>query len=112
MDAGLALIGIVPITNQFLFTWRELPPPVLAAIMYEVLMAVCYLTGVTLFVIRVPERWYPGRFDLWLHSHNIFHVLIVVGSLIHYQASMVLLQWRDHTSCAVDGHMLHQFYLE
>jgi len=113
MFSGLGLVGIVPIMHQLLFTWRELPPPILRmALLYEFPMAACYLTGVMCFVVRVPERWFPGKFDIWFQSHNIFHVLVVAGALFHYGASMLLLQWRDHQSCAVDGHMLQSYYLE
>lgn len=38
-------MGIVPIMHQLLFTWRELPPPILRmALLYEFPMAACYLT--------------------------------------------------------------------
>jgi adiponectin receptor len=72
---------------------------------------VCAGQGVALFVLRFPERLSPGRFDLWLHSHNLFHMLVVAGAVLHYHASLVLLRWRDHQSCVVDDHMLFPFYL-
>eukprot|EP00242_Pyramimonas_sp_CCMP2087_P001163 CAMPEP_0198231372 /NCGR_PEP_ID=MMETSP1445-20131203/115167_1 /TAXON_ID=36898 /ORGANISM="Pyramimonas sp., Strain CCMP2087" /LENGTH=409 /DNA_ID=CAMNT_0043911983 /DNA_START=324 /DNA_END=1551 /DNA_ORIENTATION=+ len=43
------------------------PTPLLTAALYEAIMGVCYLTGVLLFVIRWPERWRPGTFDLFFH---------------------------------------------
>ena len=30
-------------------------------------------------VVKVPERWYPGCFDIVAHSHQWFHVLIFLG---------------------------------
>jgi hypothetical protein len=51
--------------------------------------------GAFVYAQRIPERWLPGRFDTWLHGHQIFHVLIVVAALTHYKSVMLLLHWRD-----------------
>jgi len=32
---------------------------------------------------RVPERWRPGRFDIWGSSHQIFHILVVFAAAAH-----------------------------
>jgi adiponectin receptor len=32
---------------------------------------------------RVPERWAPGKFDIWGSSHQIFHVLVVCAAAAH-----------------------------
>ena len=31
----------------------------------------------------MPERWHPGRFDIWGSSHQIFHVLVVLAAATH-----------------------------
>ena len=31
----------------------------------------CYLVGAFFYVHRVPERWYPGRFDIIGQSHQV-----------------------------------------
>ena len=39
-----------------------------------------YLTAAAIVnVIKVPERWYPGCFDILAHSHQWFHLLIFLG---------------------------------
>lgn len=55
----------------------------------------CTQLGALIYAQRVPERWLPGRFDLLLHSHQIFHLLIVLAALVHYKAVSELLAWRD-----------------
>jgi adiponectin receptor len=37
------------------------------------------LIGAVIFFTRVPERHMPGRFDVFLHSHQIWHVLVFLG---------------------------------
>jgi adiponectin receptor len=40
-------------------------------------------TGTAIYTARVPERWYPRRFDIYGSSHQIMHVLVVCGALSH-----------------------------
>jgi len=41
------------------------------------------LTGVSLFVTRLPERLSPGTFDVWGHSHQLHHAFAVLGGAFH-----------------------------
>jgi adiponectin receptor len=58
-------------------------------------MGFVYAAGAGFYVSRVPERWCPGKFDCVGHSHQIFHVLVLVGALTHYAATAILISWRD-----------------
>ncbi|OAL42537.1 HlyIII-domain-containing protein [Pyrenochaeta sp. DS3sAY3a] len=44
-----------------------------------------YGFGAAVYAFRIPERWQPGRFDIWGASHQIFHVCAVLGAALHYQ---------------------------
>lgn len=44
---------------------------------------VLYIFGAFLYGIRIPERFAPGVFDIWGHSHQLFHVLVVAAALCH-----------------------------
>lgn len=44
-----------------------------AAAVGDGLMGATYLLGAAIYAKRVPERWFPGRFDVLLASHQIFH---------------------------------------
>ena len=35
------------------------------------------------FQARWPERSWPGSFDIWGSSHQIFHVLVVMAAASH-----------------------------
>ncbi|KAK6538749.1 hypothetical protein TWF694_010322 [Orbilia ellipsospora] len=50
---------------------------------------VAYIVGALLYAARVPERWKPGKFDIIGASHQIFHILVLVGAGCHLK-SMVL----------------------
>ncbi|KIW26995.1 uncharacterized protein PV07_06777 [Cladophialophora immunda] len=48
--------------------------------------ALTLLLGVGLFVGCIPERFSPGSFDVWGHSHQQFHVCMVLGAAFHHVA--------------------------
>lgn len=48
------------------------------------IMGALYLTGALLYAARIPERWMPGKCDIWFQSHQIFHLLVVAAAFVHY----------------------------
>ncbi|KAM4873799.1 adiponectin receptor protein 1-like [Thomomys bottae] len=58
------------------------------------LMAFMYIAGAGLYAARIPERFSPGKFDLWFQSHQIFHVLVVGAALIHFYVVSSLQEFR------------------
>lgn len=42
---------------------------------------------------RVPERWFPGRLDYGFNSHNLMHVLVVVGAFHMHAGARADLLW-------------------
>ena len=39
--------------------------------------------GLLLWLRRAPECWWPGRFDLWGHSHSWWHAAIVAAVYVY-----------------------------
>lgn len=93
--ATLGLSGVVPMVHQLLL-YKDVPH-VQQCVIYLTLMGVTYLFGAWLFATRVPECYFPGRFDFAFHSHQLFHIAVVIGAFFHFQATMVLLDWRETT---------------
>lgn len=56
------------------------------------------LVGGCVFVVRVPERWRPGAFDVWGHSHQVFHLCAVVGAMCHFMALLKGYEYRKVNS--------------
>ncbi|GMJ15651.1 heptahelical transmembrane protein1 [Hibiscus trionum] len=95
--SSMALFGIIPGFHAAIVNWSN--PRRNVTLAYESAMAMFYMMGTLFYVSRVPERFKPGWFDLAGHSHQIFHVLVVMGALAHYGASLVFLDWRHGHSC-------------
>ena len=53
-----------------------------------------YLLGVLLYLFRVPEKWFPGRLDYALNSHQLWHVLVVSAAHCHYTFVTTLMRMR------------------
>lgn len=94
---GMGLSGVGPVLHK-LFLFRNRPEAVHTT-GYEILMGLLYALGALIYATRVPERWIPGKFDIAGHSHQIFHVLVVLAAYTHYQAGLVYLRWRDLEGC-------------
>jgi len=110
--SGLGACGAFPILHQTFFTWRVVPTPMIVTFWLELLMGACYLMGAYIYAVAVPEKWKPGRFDVWMSSHNIFHILVVMGAYVHYRAALVLMAWRDHHRCDADVTLLREWYVQ
>ena len=49
-----------------------------------VLEAVFYISGAVIYTIKCPEKAWPGRFDIVGSSHQIFHVMVLLGAFFHF----------------------------
>lgn len=90
---GLGLSGIIPamhyvITDGF---WDAIN---VAALGWLVLMAVLYITGAVIYAIRIPERIWPGKFDIWFQSHQIFHMFVLAAAFVHYHGISEIANYR------------------
>jgi len=61
-----------------------------------ILSLLLYVLGVVAYIMRFPERFFPGKFDIWLHSHQVFHMFIVAAALMWYSFSLSLWEGGTH----------------
>ncbi|ODV58145.1 hemolysin III family protein [Ascoidea rubescens DSM 1968] len=76
------LSGLFPVVSSFVKigyaeTWNR------AQLNYIFLEAFLYIFGAFLYAARIPERFWPGKFDLYGHSHQLFHFLVVLAACAH-----------------------------
>jgi adiponectin receptor len=65
---------------------------------YVIPMMACYGVGAWIFVAKWPECWWPGRFDIFGHSHQIWHLLVLCAAITWIHGNVVVL-----TSLECDG---------
>ncbi|SJX60030.1 related to IZH3-membrane protein involved in zinc ion homeostasis [Sporisorium reilianum f. sp. reilianum] len=62
-----------------------------------------YVGGLVFYATQFPESWAPGKFDTWGHSHQVWHVGIVLAIVFHYRAALLFHANRFEFSCAIPG---------
>lgn len=87
MFAFLGLSNVVPFTHLCLLSISASPDndnmPFNLAFIGVCLMAVLYLTGLAIYVAKFPEKYYPKKFDIWFHSHVIWHLFVMAAAGVH-----------------------------
>ena len=43
--------------------------------------------GAVVYALRIPERWRPGAFDIYFHSHQLFHIAVIIAAAVHYKVN-------------------------
>ncbi|XP_048409589.1 adiponectin receptor protein 1-like isoform X1 [Stegostoma tigrinum] len=90
---GLGLSGIVP-TLHFTIAEGFVKATTVGQMGWFFLMAAMYITGAGLYAARIPERFFPGKCDIWFQSHQLFHVLVVVAAFVHFHGVSNLQEFR------------------
>lgn len=79
----LGLSAIVPVAHAIsVYGYRTITETM--GLRFLILSGALYVVGALLYAARIPERFAPGRFDLFGASHQIFHVLILAAAAAHY----------------------------
>lgn len=45
------------------------------------IMGAFYIGGSVIYGSQIPERFWPGKFDIWLQSHSIWHCFVLAGAI-------------------------------
>ncbi|KXS12415.1 Hly-III related protein [Gonapodya prolifera JEL478] len=88
----LALAGVIPVFHVVILYGLEYA--LLAeSLGYLLVMGTLYFLGAVLYAVRWPESHWPGLFDYWLHSHQLFHILVLAAALTHWQGAIAAARW-------------------
>ena len=94
-DFGVAVVGY---TEAF----REGCPISQTIILTVLLSIMAYSLGVTLYALKIPERWAPGKFDLWCNSHQLWHIFVVLAGILHVTSCFNLYHRKLIRPCGSD----------
>lgn len=83
VPTGLAyLLDISPVAHRLAtMSWGANP-----ALPFHGLQVVFFLLSAFFFSCPVPERFFPGSFDIIGHAHQLFHVLLSLCTLVQQEA--------------------------
>ncbi|SPQ99659.1 unnamed protein product (mitochondrion) [Plasmodiophora brassicae] len=94
--ASAGLVNLIPLCHLLFIRAGES-----RGLLLLVVGGVCYIVGAIFYSTQIPESIFPGKFDIWFHSHSIFHVFVVIAALTHYAALMRFFEWRMLNTCSV-----------
>ena len=60
-----------------------------------------YIQGAIIYMLKCPERWAPGKFDMCGASHQIFHFFVFAGALLHYWEAYNIFRRRQVMECPI-----------
>ncbi|KAB8078499.1 Hly-III related protein [Aspergillus leporis] len=82
MFIALGLSALFPIIHGVMkFGIRQMNKQI--SLFWVVLQGSLYIVGACIYAIQVPECIYPGIFDIWITSHQIFHFMVVLAIISH-----------------------------
>ena len=64
---------------------------------------IIYVCGGFLYLIRFPEKYYPGKFDFFGSSHQLLHIAVLLGAFFHYIASLDAYYSRFNNLCLLNN---------
>ncbi|CAI2374298.1 unnamed protein product [Moneuplotes crassus] len=94
---GISLIGFLPIIQYYLFNDHKNFPVVNMNLILG--GDILYVFGAVIYMIKIPEKYFPIRFDYCGWSHNIWHLCVLVAGMMHSLASIALYYERIMKKC-------------
>ncbi|KAH8882613.1 HlyIII-domain-containing protein [Thozetella sp. PMI_491] len=82
MFVGLGVSGVVPVVHGIIQEGYSHVNERMG-LNWVLLEGAMYIFGAFLYGVRWPERQFPGSFDIWGSSHQIFHVFVVLAAASH-----------------------------
>lgn len=82
MFIALGLSALFPVVHGVMkFGIKQMNKQI--GLFWVILQGSLYIGGACIYATQVPERIYPGVFDIWISSHQIFHFMVVMAIISH-----------------------------
>ncbi|KAL4226246.1 Adiponectin receptor protein 2 [Mactra antiquata] len=95
---ALGLTGVIPAVH-FIIIEGLYPATFEYGLLNLIAMALLYIGGALMYAFRVPESIFPGKFDIWCQSHQIFHICVIVAALVHFYGINIISRARLNDKC-------------
>jgi len=88
---GMGFYGVVPFVHLVVLH-GPFNSILVKPLLYLFSVGISFLLGVGFYITHFPECCCPGKFDIWFHSHQIWHLCVIGGALSQYVLAVNL--WR------------------
>ncbi|PNP49910.1 hypothetical protein THARTR1_09440 [Trichoderma harzianum] len=83
MFTSLGLSGFIPVIHGvIIYGYKGFEDRI--SVTWIIVHGAMYIFGAALYVARWPERSFPGAFDIWGSSHQIFHMFVLLAAATHF----------------------------
>eukprot|EP00055_Hartaetosiga_balthica_P005563 m.16513 g.16513 ORF g.16513 m.16513 type:complete len:562 (+) comp4630_c0_seq1:126-1811(+) len=65
-----------------------------------------YLIGSFVFAMKLPERFFPGKLDIWFHSHQLWHIFVIAAAYAHYVGVYNMMHYRTENMCVYESSLV------
>ncbi|KAJ1962273.1 hypothetical protein GGI12_002745 [Dipsacomyces acuminosporus] len=89
---GISFSGIIPVIHGTILNGYARAVNSMS-LWYVIAMGLLYVAGTTIYTFKLPERYRPGKHDVFLQSHQIFHTFVVLAALCHYIGVVRAMMW-------------------
>lgn len=63
---------------------------------------IVYIAGAMIYGFRIPEKFYPRKFDILGSSHQIFHIAVIVGFSIMFKDAIRIYRVNRDFVCPIE----------
>ncbi|XP_071051527.1 progestin and adipoQ receptor family member 3 isoform X2 [Onthophagus taurus] len=94
-----ALYGVIP-TIHWTIRSGGLASPVVRLLLPRV-MGMYGISGLAflVYITKIPERFFAGKFDYFGHSHQWWHIIIVMALYYWHSSGILYLEYRMNHAC-------------
>ncbi|KAG0340939.1 hypothetical protein BG004_006220 [Podila humilis] len=99
---ALGLSALFPVIHEIVLYGFVMAQQAVA-LNYMFCVGGAYVFGALIYGSRVPECFFPGKFDHFMSSHQIFHICVLIGCAVHFAGiSKAMAFWHNtNESCSV-----------
>ncbi|KAJ2258069.1 hypothetical protein GGI13_000702 [Coemansia sp. RSA 455] len=97
---SIALSGAIPVFHHIIAHGIDASARSIG-LYYMIGMVGLYIAGTLLYAFNIPERWFPGLFDIVGNSHQLFHCLVFFAALTHYYGIVQAFKWHHSAQSVV-----------
>ncbi|KAK4289845.1 hypothetical protein Pmani_037218 [Petrolisthes manimaculis] len=96
---GWAISGLLP-TFHWVYLHGGLEANIVKVFLPRILvMYAISLTAVVIYLLKIPERFYPGRFDIVGASHQLWHLVVLIALVYWHQTGIEYANYRLMYGC-------------
>ncbi|KAI8326484.1 Hly-III related protein [Martensiomyces pterosporus] len=89
---GISVSGLIPLVHGVVINGYSGAVGSMS-LWYVVGMGILYIAGTSVYAFKIPERYRPGKHNVLLQSHQIFHTFVVLAALCHFIGIVRALMW-------------------